>query len=245
MATKNNLTDAQLKDNRDAIHAYIAQATALNGRGSVILLPEFEEDANGKWAPVQGKGTRPTATGGSFLRFGKMTINPATGKIQYLYTNHFGDSEEDLLNMMLFIAPTATVGSAIRGIRLVIHEQTTAFSRKDPSRDIKWADKKAGIQCLKLDEASGEMQTIYRRTKVFFADDEGNYPDNARNILLQHDNGAEISENGFQKWNAANTPAIKNASPVAAPVDRLAELQAIPKANRTAAEKAELAELMD
>lgn len=210
MKSKNILTEAQTAANRTAIHTFIAQATAKYGRGSVILLPEFEE-VDGAWIPV-GNGIRPTAKDSAFLRLGKMTLNQQTGKPQYIYTNHFGDSTDELGNMLAFLDPTATIGSAVRGIRVVIQESLVPFSRTNPSRDIKWADQKAGIACLKLDESTGELVSIYRRTKAFFADDEGNYPVTAVNTLIQHDNAQAISDAAyakFQKANAGiNTPVV-------------------------------------
>lgn len=214
------LSPAQLQANRTAIHGFIAAATAKYGRGSVILLPEFTEGTDGVWAPAVGNGIRPTATNSAFMRFGKMTINGTTGKPQYLYTNHFGDNEGELQYMLSFIDPTCTVGSAVRGIRMVVHESLVPFSRTNPSRDIKWADQSAGIACVKY-VADGEgvvkEQPIYRRTKVFFADDEGNYTPTAVNQLIAHDNGAALSEAAYQKFaqaNKANTPAIQGATPV-------------------------------
>jgi len=206
------LSASQLAANRMAIHTFIANATAKYGRGSVILLPEFVEDATtGAWSPVQGNGIRPTSTNSAFMRFGKMTINGVTGKPQYLYTNHFGDNESELGNMLSFIDPTASVGTAVRGIRLIVQESLVPFSRTNPSRDIKWADQSAGLACLKYvpDEATGELKEcpIYRRTKVFFADDEGNYPPAAINTLIQHDNGAALSEAAFTRFQQANKPA--------------------------------------
>lgn len=199
----------QLAANRAAIHSFIAKATAQYGRGSVILLPEFEE-VNGAWTPVQGTGIRPTAKNSAFLRFGKMTINSTTGKPQYLYTNHFGDNADELSNMLAFIDPTATIGSAVRGIRIVVQESLTPFSRTNPERDIKWADKENGLACLKAND-QGELMSIYRRTKAFFADDEGNYPPAAVNTLIQHDNAQQISDAAYVKFQKAgagiNTPA--------------------------------------
>lgn len=227
-----SLSDKQVTANRAAIHGYIATATARYGRGSVILLPEFEEDSTGVWTPVQGNGIRPTGNNSAFLRFGKMTINGTTGKPQYIFTNHFGDSAEELNNMLLFIDPTATIGSKVPGVRLVIHESTTPFSRTNPERDIKWADQKAGLKCMKLaTDGSGELVDIYRRTKVFFADDEGNYPPTAVNQLITHDNVNELSEAAFNKFNQANSAGIAKAN-------RLHELQS--KATLTAKEKDEL-----
>lgn len=231
MSTNNSrgtLTPEQRKACNDAIHSYIAKATSQYGRGAVILLPEFEE-VNDEWVPVQGSGIRPTSQNSAFMRFGKMTIS-AQGKIQYLYTNHFGDSEENLANLMLFIDPTATVGSAVKGVRLVVHESVTPFSRTNPERDIKWADQENGLSCMKADD-NGELKPIYRRTKVFFADDEGNYPQNAVNQLVEHDNKEQLSTAAFTKFTAANTQRLKNAA-------RIAELKA--KGTLSAKEKAEL-----
>lgn len=239
---KSKLSPEQTAANRAAIHSYIANATAKSGRGSVILLPEFSENDNGEWQPVQGNGIRPTSNNSAFLRFGKMTINP-NGKIQYLYTNHFGDNEGELANMLAFIDPTATIGSAVKGVRLVIHESLAPFSRTTPERDIKWADQGAGIACTKniVDPSTGEVtgtQPIYRRTKVFFADDEGYYAPQAVNQLIAHDNSSQISEHAFN--NRKNAQAGMGA----AREQRIAELKAIPAAKRNAQQKLELAELM-
>lgn len=250
------LSPAQLQANRTAIHGFIASATAKYGRGSVILLPQFEESATGAWSPVQSNGIRPTSNNSAFMRFGKMTINSSTGKMQYLYTNHFGESEGELVNKMLFVDPSATVGTAVRGIRLVIHESLTPFSRTKPDRDIKWADQANGIACVKYvadDQGVVREQPIYRTSKVFWADDEGNYPPAAVNQLIAHDNGQQLSEAAFLKFsqqNKANSPAIAGAAPVSGQLTpeqmdaRVDELEAIPEATRTRAQKKELKELL-
>lgn len=237
------LSAAQLGANRLAIHSYIANATAKYGRGSVILLPEFEEGTDGVWAPVQGNGIRPTSNDSAFLRFGKMGINQSTGKPMFLYTNHFGDSEGELSNMLAYVDSSATIGSAVKGIRLVIHEQLTPFSRTNPDRDIKWADADAKLSCTKNiadDDGVVTAVPIYRRTKVFFADDEGNYPDNAKNILIAHDNALELSEAAFKRFQSTAKPSagINKAA-------RVKQLQDIPKAKRTPDEKLELADLLE
>jgi hypothetical protein len=216
-----SLSDKQIAANRSAIHSFIAAATVKYGRGSVILLPEFEQLQDGTWVPAEGNGIRPTANNSAFCRFGKMTLNQATGKPQYIFTNHFGDSEGELANMLAFIDPTATIGSAVHGVRLVIHESLQSFSRTNPDRDIKWADQANNLKCMKLDTTTGELVNIYRRTKVFFADDEGNYPPSAVNILIAHDNVNELSEAAslkFQQQNKGNSAAIAKAA-------RIAELQ--------------------
>ncbi len=241
-SVSSKLSPAQLQANRSAIHSYIANATAKYGRGSVILLPEFEENATtGAWNPVQGNGIRPTANNSAFMRFGKMTINGTSGKPQYLYTNHFGDNEGELLNMLSFIDPSCGVGTCVRGIRLVVHEATVPFSRTNPTRDIKWADQQAGIACVKYvadDQGVVQESPIYRRTKVFFADDEGNYPPQAVNQLIAHDNGQQLSDAAFAKFSQNNKP---NAGIDPVKAKRMAELNA--KTNKTKAEKLELAEL--
>lgn len=243
MSKTNVLTEVQKAACNKAIHNFIATATAKYGRGSVVLLPAFEEGTDGAWAPVQGNGIRPTATNSAFMRFGKMTINGVSGKPQYLYTNHFGDNESELGNMLSFIDPTAGVGTCVRGIRLVVQESLTPFSRTNPSRDIKWADQQAGLACVKyVPSATGELveTPIYRRTKVFFADDEGNYPPAAINALIQHDNGDQLSEAAFTRFAQANKPAagMDNAAKIAA-------LKAIPKAKRTPEQATELADLLE
>lgn len=227
---RSSLSAAQLTANRTAIHNYIAQATGKYGRGSVILLPEFEEGADGTWVPVQGNGIRPTSDNSAFLRFGKMTLS-SNGKMQYVYSNHFADSEDDLANLLSFIDPTATIGSAVKGLRLVIHESLTPFSRTNPERDIKWADQEANLACMKADE-NGELKPIYRRAVVRFADDEGNFAPDAVNRLIEHDNKEELAENGRRKWDAQ--AGIRT---------RITELKA--KATLTPAEKKELAKLTE
>jgi hypothetical protein len=239
------LSAAQLSANRTAIHSYIANATAKYGRGSVILLPEFEEGANGEWTPVVGTGIRPTSNNSAFLRLGKMGINQSTGKPMFLYTNHFGDSENELSNMLAYVDSSATIGSAVKGIRLVVHEQLVPFSRTNPDRDIKWADADAKLACTKNiadDDGVVTAVPIYRRTKVFFADDEGNYPDNAKNILIAHDNALELSEAAFRKFQAKPNAGMQSGTNKAA---RVAQLQAIPVKNRSNEEKIELMELLE
>lgn len=209
--SKRVLTEVQRKACNQAIKTFLTKATIANGKGSVILLPEFEEGADGTWSPVAGTtGVRPTSTNSAFMRFGMMTINAKSGVLQPLYTNVFGDSEDDIAMRLLFIDPNAKVGGSVHGVRIVIHEQLRAFGRKNPDADIKWADKAANIPCVKYvpdNEGVVTEQPIYRRTLAFFEDVYGMYHPDAVNKLISHDNGDVISNHAYAQFNRNNNPA--------------------------------------
>ena len=254
MAQTTKLTDAQLQANKNAIHLFIAQATAKYGRGSVILLPEFIEQGDGTWIPkADSTGRRATDSGSAFLRLGKQYLisNGKTNKVSYMFTNEFADSDEDLHSFLLYVDPNAVVGGAVRGCRLVIHESLKPFSKVNPERDIKWANREQGLKCTKyvvdLDTAEMKQMPIYRRTKAFFADDNGEFPffkpendsfeevqkcamKTAKDFFILHDNEEELSDAAVARVLADRKTKDDNAAIEKAKQNRLAELYVDPNA---------------
>jgi hypothetical protein len=112
-------------------------------------------------------------------------------------------------------------GSELPG-KIVVKESLIPVSATDATMGVKYpnaAAKTQGLACLVDD------QPVYRKSMYTPNVDE-------LDILVQHTNGDEIR-------------AFMNAgTKTPTPEQRLAELQAIPKAQRTAAQKAELAELV-
>jgi hypothetical protein len=278
MSQKTQLTDSQLKANRSAIHLFIAQATAKYGRGSVILLPEFEENTDGSWSPVASSNGIRVTNDSTFLRLGKQYMKQtSTGQeIAYMYTNKFGDTEEDVAAFLLYVDPNATVGSAVRGCRLVIHESLKPFSKTNPDRDIKWASQKDNLKCLKyvVDPVTAEVKSmpVYRTTRAFFADDNGEFPIHTPNMatgtglpepqrlamleaeidkcamktakdrFIAHDNEDELSDAAVKRFTVNNKAKADEAIKQAAMAKRLVELQG--KKVLTAAEQMELKGLL-
>lgn len=221
------LSPAQLQANRSAIHSYLKTAAKKFGNGTVILLPEFSEDsATGVWSPVQGHGVRlatnqrGVSTG--FFRLGKVAVVMAGSSMKevYTYSNVFGaegQSAEEVCEGLLALDPNCAIGMPIKGVRLVVHESLVPFSRTNPTRDIKQTPD--GIVLVKYvpdDQGVVKECPIYRTTKVFTCDEAGNYPPQAINQLIQHDNGQQLSDAAYARFaqaNKANTPAIVGAAP--------------------------------
>ena len=247
MKSQAQLTSTQLTANREAIHNFIYQVTKKTVKGSVIILPEFEEQSDGSWAPTSHVGARLTKTNSVFVRFGKQVFD--NGRFKYLFTNFFSDAgEQEMMNILEYIDPNATIGSAIKGVKLVTHESVFPFSKSNPERDIKWANKEDGIKCMKyiIDPVSGELIAklpIYRRVVVFFANEEGVYtvpvvPQDATPELLDrlmkktpldnliyHDNVDEISDNAIGRFTAQSEQLKKDALIRETKEARLAELE--------------------
>lgn len=254
-STKQALTPEQAAANKTAIHLYIAQKLAEYGKtaglkgedlyGKVILLPEFALNAAGAWEPVEDAVIRavknPNDPTASMMRYA--TIMKEAGKPKFRYTNEFMSASE---LQVLLIMENLSAGSVTSG-KLVIQESLVPFSKTNPSRDIKWADQGAGIAC-RVDD-----MPIYRRT--VFTNDATKV-----DTLITHTNGEELSATARVRFNTGNKPnssAIQQAglnalnTPVAPTVDvaaleaRADELEAIPEASRTRAQKKELKELLE
>lgn len=246
MAQTNNLTPEQKAAHNLAVKTYcLKRAAELNiplQNNPVFVIPEFEED-NGEWIPIESNGVRISkkvnpVTGklSSFMHLGSITRVITGGKPQWKprFINLFEDEAGNLA--MDIVAYGLSVGSLYPGIALIKQESLTPFSLKNPERDIKVAGN-SGITCtFQGVDAQGivydEPAPIYSRTRIA----ESGTPD----TTITHTNTAEI-----QAWAAADRAKNANANKNIRGGNRLAELQAIPKAKRTAAEKAELAELMD
>jgi hypothetical protein len=262
MKSQAQLTLKQLKANREAIHNFIHQQSNAAPKGSVILLPEFEENADGSWSPTSHKGARLTKDNSAFVRFGKRTFT--NGKFNYLFTNFFSnDGEQELMNILNYLDPSATIGSAIKGVKLVVHESVYPFSRTNPDRDIKWANKDAGIACkvdMVDDQGVVDTKVIYRRVVPFFVNEEGVYevptvPERATDQLkdllmkktpmdnlIQHTNVDEIADNAIAQYADKRKASEQAAAMLKAKEERLLELQG--KANLTDAEAQEQAALV-
>jgi len=246
VATRQSLSDTQLKANRSAIRRYLAEKTAMYGDGAVILLPEFSEDSTGAWIPVQGNGARiQPGTGGkevAFMRLGVMDLSDS-GKPIPVYTNVFGDDGDDIETRLVLLG--AKVGEPVKRVRVCVHESVEPFSRTNPSRDLKKTPD--GIQLVKyVPNSNGEAVAtpIYRRVMAHFANNNGVYKPEAMDSYVAHDNKQQLSDAWFAR-NKANTGAISNASPIGQLTEEqeLEQLQAIPKAKRTPEQKARIAEL--
>lgn len=236
-----NLTAEQTAAHNKAVDSFVLAAAKANGglkAKPCILLPTFVED-NGEWIPEQSTGMRLTKKDGfSFIRFAMPTVvisGAGLPEVKVLKTNVFND---DTKLELLIAAYDLKVGDAMPDTVLVIEESLVPFSLKNPERDIKVAGSGEGaVTCtfqgvLPDGTLVDEPAPIYRRVKLA--------PAGTANKLIQHTNTAEI-----QAWAAADRAKNANANKNIRGGNRLAELQAIPKAKRTAAEKAELAELMD
>lgn len=207
----------------EAIALYLKAQSKVHGLGSVILLPEFEGNDNDGWLP-SGDGVRSTKKDDtSFIRLGSVVLGDGL-RTSIRLTNNFMPTEE-LVSTLDTIC--ATAGSKIPG-KLIAIEAVTPFRKVNAELDLKYADRTAGIVC-RVDD-----QPIYRQIVH-------KYSSEAQDILVQHTNRDEISTNARGKVKAVS-PGIMEASKKKV---RMEELQAIPKTQRTVAQKAELAELLE
>lgn len=226
---KTALTTEQLAANKKAIESFLRKASISAGKGAVILMPEFVENPTTKeWEPVMnGMGARPTKNNAAFLRLGKATAKVTSSgsgnsvQWSFLYTNLFGTDSDSLGDLIAFTDPNAVVGGAIKNVRVVVHESLKPFSKTNPDRDLKQTPDgiKLTYSGVTITD-DGEVIThsnepIYRKVQVFFADDEGNYPENAKNILINHTNTEETSNAARARWNTANTNSIKTQAQAA------------------------------
>lgn len=182
MSTKTVLTAAQIKANRTAIHSYIIKQTIANGglrNHPVILLPEFVEQQDGSWAPVEGNGVRITKKEGlSFTRLG-MAFLKDDMTAGFLYTNTLGNNDAVTEGLLLL---GVSVGDAIPGKVLVVQESLTPFRTTNPELDLK-VFPESGIPCT-LDD-----QPIYRRVV--------NKPVGTLSTFIQHNNNEQ--QRAFQQ----------------------------------------------
>ncbi len=254
VTTRATLTTEQLAANRTAIMNYIADSYVDNDYelGTCILLPEFTLDsATGEWVPAPNairSANNPNDPTAAYIRLGCLEIGDG-GKPVARYTNTFMAQGDMALSLKL---QKASAGKKFKG-QLVIEESLTPFSTTNPARDAKMAGTIAcvftGTRMVEDELRTYTQAPIYRRTV---------HTTNMQktDILIAHTNREAISEAARVRWNTnnkANSNGIKDAAAakmtgtptvdVVAIEARIDELEAIPPANRTRAQKKELTEL--
>jgi hypothetical protein len=198
MQQKQALSAAQTKAHSGAVHKFIAMASVKYGRGSVILLPKFVEDADGNWIPENVNTPVRSTNDKFFLRFGKQyTKQTAKGsEVAYMFTNRFGDSADDLDAFLSHVSPDATIGSAVRNCRIVRHESLNTFTKMNPKASLKFAGDNTDAEnvCVKYlvnpDTAEVEKKPIYMTHKFFFPDDNGVFPKHTPQLFRVIENRA-------------------------------------------------------
>lgn len=181
MSQTNVLSAAQTQAHAGAVHKFIGNASKIYGAGSVILVPKFVEQADGTWLPENVNTPVRKTNDSMFLRFGRQYMKQTAkgSEIAYMFSNKFGDTADDLEAFLAYVAPTATIGSAVRNARIVIHESLIPFTKVDPDKTMK----RAGVNGKALvkyvtDYVTGETtaKPIYQTTKLFFPNEEGLFP---------------------------------------------------------------------
>ncbi len=227
----------------EAIIGYLKNASKVHGIGAVILLPEFTGSDDSGWTPVASNGVRAVTKGAnagvtSFIRLGSVVLGNNL-RTAYRYTNDFLPTNELVETLdMLGLVP----GSKVPG-KLIAHERLIPFSPTNAERDIKYAGSGSGLLCTFTGTHNGVVYDtpapIYRRI-------EHKMNTNTEDILIAHTNEAALIENARAKWVAANVKGANTGMDQAKmKAAKIAELQAIPKGQRTAAQKVELAELLE
>lgn len=226
--TKTKLTAEQLKANKEAIHGFIIQQTKVNGglkNSPVILIPEFQEDTDGKWLPISSNGVRKTVKEGlGFTRLGMAFLRDDL-TAGFMYTNQLADEAQLIEGLALM---DIGIGDMIPGKVLVAQESLSPFSKTNPDNDLKRFPI-SDIPCT-IDD-----QPIYRRIVL--------KPIGTPSVLIAHNNGdAQSKHMASMRLQSTNKPTIANDATKSA--SRIAQLKAVPKGQRTAAQKAELEELI-
>ena len=226
----NNLTAEQRAALKFATNMYCIRQMKLNGgmkAKPVILLPQFEEDTDGRWVPIESNGIRPTKKDGlMYVRFGM--VYPALSKdgkaeIKVMKTNMFS-ADEDL--EMLLETYDMTIGSALPD-KILIKEETVEHPGTTLGGNLKggYQQKFAGesnIPCTftgtreVLDMETGELvpktyvnAPIFHRVRLA---EPGSV-----NTLIQHTNTEELSKFASAQWQELNNPkaqtqALKGAA---------------------------------
>jgi hypothetical protein len=192
-----------VKTKNAAIKSFIANMYAQFNYdlGTVILLPEFTGNDDTGWLPdMESNGIRKGSGENDFIRLGSLELDDNL-KAAARYTNNFQKTEEleDLIKML-----RVKVGNKIPG-KLIRIDSMAPFRRTNPELDIKWADKQANIACMVGDSY------IYSQTRYVKATSK-------EDIIIQHTNREQISENGrtkretSMKSTTANSDAMKTAA---------------------------------
>lgn len=212
----NNLTAEQKAALNFAIDMYALKQAKLNGgmkAKPVILMPQFEEDTDGKWVPIESNGIRPTKKDGlMYVRFGMpytAISSNGTPEIKVLKTNVFN---ADTKLELLLEANDMTIGSAFPDMVLVIeetveHPGTTLGGNLKGGYQQKFSGS-SNIPCTFTGEHNGVTYDtpapIFRRIKLA--------PTGSTNTLIQHTNTAELSKFASAAWQELNSPKAQSAA---------------------------------
>ena len=211
------MTIQQQKAMNAAIDSYVI-ANMKNHGGMkakpVILIPQFEEETDGSYVPVQSNGVRPTKKEDlAFLRFGMPVVSISangTPVVKVLKTNVFND-ETSL--QLLIDSYDMRIGSALPDTVLVVEESLVPFNKKNPDNDLKMAGT-TGIACTFTGDYKGitydNPAPIYRRVKLASA--------GTGNTLIAHTNADEISKFQVQARELAAKPQSAGIKQAAAKV---------------------------
>jgi hypothetical protein len=212
----NNLTAEQKAALNFAIDMYALKQAKLNGgmkAKPVILMPQFEEDTDGKWIPIESNGIRPTKKDGlMYVRFGMpytAISSNGTPEIKVLKTNVFN---ADTKLELLLEANDMSIGSAFPDMVLVIeetveHPGTTLGGNLKGGYQQKFSGS-SNIPCTFTGEHNGitydTPAPIFRRIKLA--------PTGSTNTLIQHTNTAELSKFASAAWQELNSPKAQSAA---------------------------------
>lgn len=177
MANPSKLTQEQLEAHKSAVEKYIVDnyKSTRSKLGTVCIVPPFTwDEGTGTWLP-EGNMIREAKGENNFIHLGSIVLGAGL-KPTPRYTNSFqADSKLNTLLEMWDMIPDEMKG------KLVVEEATEPFSKTNPDRDIKWANKDLDIPCMLED------QPIYRRT-VHTSDMS------KTDTLIQHTNVEQIRE---------------------------------------------------
>ena len=228
MSNTNNertLTAEQRAALKFATNMYCIKRMKENGgmkASPVILLPQFEEDTDGRWVPIESNGIRPTKKDGfMYVRFGMVysaLTKDGKAEIKVMKTNMF-NADEDL--EMLLETYDMTIGSAFPN-KILIKEETVEHPGTTLGGNLKggYQQKFSGdsnIPCTftgtreVLDMETGELvpktyvnAPIFHRVRLA---EPGSV-----NVLIQHTNTAELSKFASAAWQELNSPKAQSAA---------------------------------
>jgi hypothetical protein len=228
MSNTNNertLTVEQRAALKFATDMYCIRQTKLNGgiaASPVILMPQFEEDTDGKWVPIESNGIRPTKKDGyMYVRFGmayKGIDRNGKAKIKVMKTNMF-DADTDL--ELLLETYDMTIGSALPDTVLIIeetveHPGTTLGGNLKGGYQQKFSGD-SNIPCTftgtkeVVDLETGEVTNkVYKDAPIFrriILAEPGSV-----NVRIKHTNTAELSKFASAAWQELNSPKAQSAA---------------------------------